>query len=364
MMRWVFLSFKKYSEESNPENWLKSIVHYTGILDSLAENNEVTSLDGISFKGIQMVNGVRYNFIDRKGLGLLFCTLKYIKTLNPDIILIHSFQFPIQSLILRLWMGNGVKFLIQNHAERPPQNLKSWAQRALDPFIHGYLFCSREMGLAWVNSGIIKNPNKIHEVMEVSSDLIPIEKDSARNRTLVKGNPVFLWVGRLDKNKDPQTVIEGFLNYSIGVPEARLYMIFQSEMLLKPVQELLEKKSSVDKVILVGKVPRKELVYWYNSADFFISGSHYEGSGTAACEAMSCGCIPILTNIDSFRMMTKRGKIGYLFEAGNSDSLFEILIHLSLHELPQKRLEVLSHFESQLSFKAISKKFQEIASLV
>ncbi len=53
---------------------------------------------------------------------------------------------------------------------------------------------------------------------------------------------------------------------------------------------------------------------YYNSADYFVLGSHYEGSGFSLVEAMSCGVIPIVTDIPSFRMMTNNGKIGTLME--------------------------------------------------
>ena len=65
---------------------------------------------------------------------------------------------------------------------------------------------------------------------------------------------------------------------------------------------------------------------WYNSADFIISGSHYEGSGVAVTEAMSCGCIPVVTDIPSFRSMTGQGKCGLLFKPGNEQDLLAALL--------------------------------------
>jgi glycosyltransferase involved in cell wall biosynthesis len=103
------------------------------------------------------------------------------------------------------------------------------------------------------------------------------------------------------------------------------------------------------------------LQYWYNSADIILSGSHYEGSGTAVCEAMSCGCMPVVTDILSFRMITDNGRCGLLYEPGNETSLL-LALKLTLEIDLQKKQELsLQYFRETLSFEAIAGKIQEIA---
>ena len=61
---------------------------------------------------------------------------------------------------------------------------------------------------------------------------------------------------------------------------------------------------------------------WYNSADFIISASHYEGSGVAVCrKPCHAGCIPILSDIPSFRAMTGEGSCGFLYPPWQSRSV-------------------------------------------
>ena len=50
--------------------------------------------------------------------------------------------------------------------------------------------------------------------MEVSSVFYPIDKIIARSKTNVSGDPVFIWAGRLNKNKDPLTVVNAFFKIS------------------------------------------------------------------------------------------------------------------------------------------------------
>jgi glycosyltransferase involved in cell wall biosynthesis len=110
----------------------------------------------------------------------------------------------------------------------------------------------------------------------------------------------------------------------------------------------------------VEDVQHSDLLQWYNRAAFVISTSHYEGSGTAVCEAMSCGCIPILTNIPSFRMMTSQAQVGFLFENGNVEALKDRLIKSTQINIEEEQKRVLTHYEQQLSFNAISRKMLSV----
>ena len=130
----------------------------------------------------------------------------------------------------------------------------------------------------------------------------------AKTKSGLTGEPAYLWVGRLDENKDPIVVIKAFIKFLSTCPNAKLFMIFQSAELLPQVEAILKLTPTLQEhIVLVGRVDHDELIDWYNSADFIISSSHYEGSGVAVCEGMSCGCIPILSSIPSFRWMTTHG---------------------------------------------------------
>jgi len=138
-------------------------------------------------------------------------------------------------------------------------------------------------------------------------------------------------------------------------------MIYQTTELLNEVKKLIsENKSNKDSIVLVGPVQHSEMLYWFNSADFLISGSHYEGSGTVICEAMSCGCVPVVTDIPSFRAITANGDCGLLYEAGNENALLATLIQTMQMDLQEKRKKALEHFKNQLSFEAIARKIQEL----
>jgi glycosyltransferase involved in cell wall biosynthesis len=199
-------------------------------------------------------------------------------------------------------------------------------QRLADRYISAYLFTSVEMGMEWVEKGIIGSAEKIVEVMEVSSAFNAIRKKEGDVNTKTSNDTIFLWVGRLNANKDPLTVVKAFINFLSFQPSAKLKMVYQSEELLQRIKELINSNEKAKEAIkLVGQIPNQQLQEFYNGADFFISGSHYESGGVAVCEAMATGCIPIVTDILSFRKMTGYGKCGLLYEPGNDEALLKSL---------------------------------------
>jgi glycosyltransferase involved in cell wall biosynthesis len=278
------------------------------------------------------------------------------------VVLVQGLHVPVQTILLRIVLGKKVKIIAQNHAEKPLKGIKKYLQKLACRCIDAYLFASDELGAEWVKNGNISSAQKIHEVMEISSIFGPMDKAEAGRQTKATGSPVFLWVGRLNENKNPLMVVLAFLEFVKFQPSARLYMIYHTEELLEVIQEILKLSPRGSAVSLVGKLPHSELQYWFNSADIVLSGSYYEGSGTAVCEAMSCGCMPIVTDIASFRVITDNGKCGLLYEPGNEKSLLSALKQTQEMNIAEKQKLCLEYFQSTLSFEAIAKRIQEVVA--
>ncbi|HLG39842.1 MAG TPA: glycosyltransferase family 4 protein [Chitinophagaceae bacterium] len=360
-MRIVSASYTNTPSFNDPDVWLDRIGFYTGILEELAKQHDVQSIEQINYAGKLKRNGVLYHFLNFKKRKQYF-PLKlhnYIKKIGPDIVFVNGFIFPLQIIQLKLKLGRSVQIIVLHRAERPFKGIKRYLQKLADKCVNAYLFSSAEFGKLWMEKGIISDSRKIHEVMQASSTFKPANKAEARSFLSISGSPVYLWVGRLDANKDPVTVVKAFKDFLKFQPLAHLYMIYQLNDLLQEVKELI---GEVNKVCLIGKADHNYLQYWYNSADFFISGSHYEGSGIAACEAMSCGCIPILTDIFSFRRMTGPAKCGLLYEAGNEKELLNSLLQSKEMDIQKEREKVLEQFKKELSFEAIAGKINILIS--
>lgn len=364
-MKIVFASYVTAHGFTDPHAWLKRINGYIGILEALSKKHEVISLEHIDYKGDIACNGVFYRFrrFTKAGRYFPLAMNSFIKNQKPDIVFIHGLNVPWQVIQLRLMLGRHVRIIIHSHAEKPFGGIKRHLQRLANNCVDAVLFASYAMGAEWITKGALTSPGKIHEVMEVSSVFYQTDKSSAKARTGVSGQPVFLWVGRLNENKDPLTVVNAFLQFAATCPKAKLYLIYQSDELLYEIKAALTRDYS-DAVTLVGKVPHSDLLYWYNSADFIVASSYYEGSGTAVCEGMSCGCIPVLTDIFSFRMMTDNRRLGLLYEPGNEEQLLSALMQTQQMDMEDQKEKTLAYYQSNLSFGAIARRFEEIAAQI
>ncbi|MCU7548972.1 glycosyltransferase family 4 protein [Chitinophagaceae bacterium LB-8] len=308
-------------------------------------------------EGSQEMNGVSYYYFHGHSskYWIPYSKHNFIKQLKPTVIILHGLVYPLQTILLRWQLGKDVKIIVQHHAEIPTGGKRGFLQKMADQCIDAYLFTTKELALPWVEKGVIKCLNKVIEMVEGSTHFARINKEKAKSISGISGDENFLWVGRLDHNKNPILVVKAFLKYAQSNPSARLYMIYQQNDLEKELLSILEKEDPKrQSVVLVGKKAHEELVYWYSSADFYISGSYKEGSGYALIEAMACGCIPIVTSIPSFRKITSNGKLGFLYETGNIDSLYQSLCATNSICKTQLTAAIQLHFQENLSFQHIA----------
>jgi glycosyltransferase involved in cell wall biosynthesis len=363
-MIYVSVSYNYSPDFDSPESWLKRTEGYAGILECIGKTHRVINVKQINYEGERWHKGVEYRFVNfgKKKTFFPWRLNRFIKKLKPDVVIVQGLHHPLQLIQLGLLLDKNTKVIAHHHAEKPFTGVKKYAQRLADRFVDAYLFASYEIGVDWVKKGNISSSKKIHEVMEVSSNFYPVKKAAAKLKTGAEGEPTFLWVGRLNQNKDPLNVVRAFIKFNKINPDARMYMIYHTDELLGDIKALINTSCTKNAIVLVGKIAHDNLLYWFNSADFFISGSHYEGSGTALCEAMSCGCVPVVTDIPSFRMMTDKGECGILYEAGNEEGLLSALIQTKSLDIRLKQKKSITYFRSTLSFTAIAEKIQQVAA--
>lgn len=360
-MKIVHVSYAVTSGHDHPQQWLCAIGFFTGIVTQMTRTHEVASIHCIDYEGVVSNGGARYYFLKVNRWQRLFAgkVNRCVETLRPDVVIVHGLHCSWHLLCLRLMLGSEVRYFMQHHAERPVRYHKRLLAKWADRFVEGYFFASAALAKMWQDAGVIKDPAKVHEVMEVSSVFTATDPAAAKVTCNVQGNPVYLWVGRLDRNKDPETLMKAFIDFAARHPSARLYMIFTGDTLIETVRTLALENSR--QIRLIGKVAHPEMEQWYNAADFIISTSHYEGSGVAVCEAMSCGCIPLLTDIPAFRMMTGDGlKCGMLFSPGDAAALAGVLEKSVTLDRSVEKRKVLDQFDTKLSFKAIAAKINEV----
>ena len=315
-------------------------------------------------------NGVHYYFIHDhigptfRGWVFPLVFLKKIKELDADVVHLHNFTLSLQTRLLRWMLPAKTAIIVQHHGGIAPRPKRRMIHNFLNNVADGFFFTTETQGCEWF---LRKKPfSRILPVMEGATFFNYEARDAARPSQYVdrwktrkssgiNGDPVFLWVGRLDPNKDPLTILDGFKVLSENCPSARLYMCYGDDKLSGEVTAKIAASSILtSSVHLLGKVDHENIEQVYNSADYFVLGSHYEGSGYALSEALRCGCIPVVTNIPSFRMMTNNGKLGALWEPGNAASFIEAIYDAIKKPIRNEADACMDFYTTHLSFDAIA----------
>ncbi|UCH65143.1 MAG: glycosyltransferase family 4 protein [Ignavibacterium sp.] len=279
-----------------------------------------------------------------------------------DIIHVNSFIYSYQAFLLKK-RNSSSKIVIQHHAEIPHKRLKRFFLKHLSSSADGFIFTSNDIYNDWVKTNSVFSGKNVAEIMESSSNFTYSNRIKARSKSGMVGEPILLWVGRLNENKDPITVIKGFSKLLQDFPKAKLYMIYSEDKLKEQVSSIINQSGSLkNSVKLLGFINHIKLDDYYNSADYFVLGSHYEGSGYSLVEAMSCGVVPIVTNIPSFRMITNNGQIGGLWNCGDIKSFYGTAKRVFNSPLAVESKKALDFFSANVSYPAIgmkAKKFYE-----
>jgi len=275
---------------------------------------------------------------------------------TPVILHLHGLFYPLQlASLARLLPGNYV-VVAQNHAEHPWRKPFGTIQGKGLRRADGFFFAARELADTWIERRIISSKQQIFPVMEGSTEFKFQNRKDSRLATGISGDPVLLWVGRLIQLKDPLTVLEGFEHILLQLPEAKLYMAYHQPELLCEVRRRIAASGRLkDAVVLLGQVPHAQLESIYNSADYFVLGSHYEGSGFALAEAMACGVVPVVTDIPSFRTMTDHSRVGACWTRGNARAFAGAFLKAAQQPIDVLSKQTISFFQQQLSYPAIAR---------
>ncbi len=357
MIKLIDLNYHMHDDISIPAKVLEVQKASIGFAKFIKEKLDIQFIKHMNYEGEEFIDGVKYRFFKsrNKSWYIPFKTHRYIKSQKPDIVLIQGFIFPFQLLTLRLQLNKSTKFIVQHHGERPWKSLKKYFQELAYRFANCYLFTTTENATEWIEKKIIINRKKCKEVLEGSTFFTKKNKELCKSALSLTGNLNFLWVGRLNARKDPLTVLQAFEKYISVRSSAKLFMIYQTDELLPGINNLLMQNDQLENsVVLHGNVLHDQLETWYNAADFYISGSHQESTGYALLEAMACGCIPVVTNIPSFKKITDNRNYELLYQPGSVENLFTTLLKIDAIDQEKLSASIVQHFNNSLSFKSIA----------
>lgn len=273
---------------------------------------------------------------------------------GADVIHVNGLDFPRHT---RAMCATGIPVLVQDHASRPGS--LRWRRRWGLGLIAGVAFTDAAQAEPFVAEGSLRGGVPIFSVPESSTRFTAGNQDEARAVSTIHGDPALLWVGRLDANKDPLTILGATEIAARELPGLHLWCCFHEQPLIEQVKRRIAASALLrERVHLIGHVPHRTIEQLCRAADLFILGSHREAACFALIEALACGTTPIVSDIPPFRRLV--GDVGVLAPVGDPAAFAAHLVAMARRPRAALRQAALAHFAAKLSFGAVGRQLLDV----
>jgi len=148
-------------------------------------------------------------------------------------------------------------------------------------------------------------------------------------------HPVILYVGRFDRNKRPELILEAF--EEIREDEWELHYVGSGPQ-EDAVRELANNSTISECVRFYGHLPRSQVLEQMRSASIFVLPSEFESGGNVIIEAMASGCSVIASDTMGAKQLINDGETGILFDKYNTETLQSALNELIQNENRRKEI--------------------------
>lgn len=166
---------------------------------------------------------------------------------------------------------------------------------------------------------------------------IPSKYVETVNRKIDNVN-TFIHVSTLLKRKYPSEIIPAVYN-AFGNENFKITYIGTGKE-EETIREVGKQLGVKDKIQMLGRVPREQVVSAMDKHSVFVMISRGETFGLVYLEAMARGCITIASRNEGFDGIIRDGENGFLCKAGDSEELAQVLIRLK--NMPQEEWQRIS----------------------
>lgn len=150
----------------------------------------------------------------------------------------------------------------------------------------------------------------------------PINTEALKYTNKLKKSFKFISVGRLEKQKNHELLINVFTKFH-ELHDEVILEIYGDGSLKNYLEELIGQNHATDFIFLMGR--KNNIFKCICDAKYFVLPSLYEGFSNVLLEAMTLGLICISSNCAGSVELIKNGVNGYLFENNDAESLFSSL---------------------------------------
>lgn len=310
--------------------------------------------NGVRIYGIRSVSVFVYkNFRVAPTLFAKRTVMRVIKKFKPDVVHMQG-HFLVCSTVLSVAKNLDIPVVGTNHFM--PDNLTPYLHlpNKVDNIIHKiawmhfrHVFHKFDFATTPTKSAgnIIKDIGFKKEVRAISCgidfEVFNPENDGSylKKRYHLPNKKILLYVGRLDKEKNIDWVIEALPEI---LKKADIHFVIVGGGTQRAyLQNLVLSKGLEKKVTFTGIISDKDLPKIYTVADCFVMAGTAELQSLVTMEAMASGLPIVAANACALPELVSDGENGYLFEPGDikklAKSIISIMTNSDLHKQMVKR---------------------------
>lgn len=234
-----------------------------------------------------------------------FTALHFIRSLKPDVIIASLWWAVFAMLIVKL-LRPSQKTIIFLHLNKPTHFL-DWLINRVGILVADEVWADSQATLEGRYGQIPKRPSRV-----ISFCTRKVQKCSAESP-----GPVFLFWGRLTRQKNLSRAIRIFKNICAAVPHAKFYIIGPDGGEENKLRQLAKLEGLGNAVRFVGPLAFDGIQSYAKDATFYFQTSICEGMSMATVEAMQMGLIPLVTPVGEIGSYCIHGENSILI--GSSD---------------------------------------------
>jgi glycosyltransferase involved in cell wall biosynthesis len=146
---------------------------------------------------------------------------------------------------------------------------------------------------------------------------------------------LLMFVGRLDRQKDPLLLLQAFALALKQWPDLHL-LIVGDGVLRSVVEQAIADAGLGGRITLTGALGREAIAGLLRAADLFVLSSAYEGMPIAVLEALASGVPVASTDVGELRRVVSDGVNGWLARSREPEALADAILE-SVKRLPEMR---------------------------
>jgi glycosyltransferase involved in cell wall biosynthesis len=287
-----------------------------------------------------------------------------------DILHLHTFS-PMTMISLVVSKLFGMPSIVTIHGKMPESNKKgikiimSISKGLILTFCNSLVHVSKE-------SQESQTPNKGIIILNGIDTQLFYPNNSRRLEIRTKLNIsedllLFIFASRWAENKGVYDLLDAFTSLSPEkLKHCKLILIGGGVDI--PVKRIIKNSANSNSIISVGELPRYEVMNYYLASDIFILPSYFEGLPISLLEAMSCGLVPIVSNVGGNPEVVEHGQDGFLIKPKDVVSLRDrlewcIVNKELLSKIGKKaRMKIVTKFNAESQYENYIKIYKSLSN--